>query len=29
MLGALELNVADHTERPHWKSDSFFRRFAQ
>jgi hypothetical protein len=29
ILGKLALRVADETERPRWKADSFFRRFAQ
>jgi len=29
MLRALVINVADHPERPRWKADSFFRRFAK
>jgi hypothetical protein len=29
ILGKLALRVADAAERPHWKTDSFFRRFAE
>jgi len=29
ILGKLALRVADAAERPHWKADSFFRRFAE
>ena len=29
ILGKLAMRVADETERPHWKEESFFKRFAQ
>jgi len=29
ILGKLAVRVADETERPRWKAESFFRRFAQ
>jgi Zn-dependent M28 family amino/carboxypeptidase len=29
ILGKLAMRVADETERPRWKAESFFRRFAQ
>ena len=29
IVRALLINVADETQRPHWKPDSFFRRYAE